>query len=266
MLKKAVIASAGVALLATVFFGRDAWSYLSTSAGWVKDSVKESVPIQFEIERARKMVKDLVPDIRTNMHVIAKEEVEVARLEKQIGDAEQRLASDRSGLMRLKEDVASGKSEYLYGGRNYTVQQVKLDMANRFERYKTGDATLASLREIHTARQKLEGMLAMKRQLEVDLENLDAGLKMVEAKQTVAEYNFDDSRLSRAKELISELRTRLDVAGKMIDAEGTFQDEIDLTESQAEDIVDEVTEYFDSPQVPENGPQIAADATTSAAR
>ena len=56
---------------------------------------------------------------------------------------------------------------YHYGGRSYTVQQVKVDLANRFERYKTHDATLASLRDIQTARrksldaarQKLEGML-----------------------------------------------------------------------------------------------------------
>lgn len=266
MWKKALVATGGAALLATLFFGRDAWSYISTSAGWVKDSVKDSVPIQFEIERARKMVKDLVPDIRANMHVIAKEEVEVARLEKQITEAEQKLLADKGNLMRLKDDVAANKPEYFYGGRCYTVQQVKLDMANRFERYKTSDATLASLREIHqarqksldAARQKLEGMLAMKRQLEVDLENLDAGLKMVEAKQTVAEYNFDDSRLSRAKELISDLRTRLEVAGKMVDAEGTFQDEINLSEAQSEDILGEVTEYFEAPR-----PQVAADTTAA---
>src|SRR5690606_39815140 len=67
-------------------------SYLGTSWGRMKSSVKDSVPVEFEIERARKMVKDLLPDIRHNMHVIAKEEVEVARLERQIADAEEKLA------------------------------------------------------------------------------------------------------------------------------------------------------------------------------
>ena len=55
-------------------------------------------------------------------------------------------------------------------------------------------------------------MLAAKRKLEVDVEHLEARLKMVEAAQTTSDYAFDDSRLSRVKELITDLRTRLDVA------------------------------------------------------
>jgi chromosome segregation ATPase len=180
MIKKGILAGVAAILLAGFFFGRDACSYMSTSAGWVKDSVKSSVPMEFEIERARTMIKGLVPDIQKNMHVIAKEEVEVERLEKQIAQAETKLNTDRASLLRLKSDLASNQDRYEYGGRAYTVSQVKLDLANRFERYKTGDATLASLREIHdarqksldAARQKLEGMLAAKRQLEVDVENL----------------------------------------------------------------------------------------------
>ena len=45
------------------------------------------MPIEFQIERARDMIKDLVPEIRKNMHVIAKEEVEVKRLDEQIADS-----------------------------------------------------------------------------------------------------------------------------------------------------------------------------------
>ena len=39
-----------------------------------------------------------------------------------------------------------------YAGRVYTAERVRMDLANRFERYQTGQATLNSLREIHTAR------------------------------------------------------------------------------------------------------------------
>jgi chromosome segregation ATPase len=252
MVKKSIIGGGIAILLATLLFGRDAWSYVSTSAGWVKDSVKSSVPMEFEIERARTMTKNLVPDIQRNMHVIAKEEVEVERLAKQIAQQEEKLTADRSNILRLKSDLASNRERFEYGARVYTVSQVKQDLGNRFERYKTADATLASLREIHearqksleAARQKLEGMLASKRTLEVDVENLEAKLKMVEAAQTTSEFNFDDSRLSRCKELISDLRTRLDVAAKMVNAKDSFQSEIPLNETVPTDIVEEVTEYF----------------------
>ena len=130
---------------------------------------------------------------------------------------------------------------------------MKLDLANRFERYQTNDATLESLREIHqartrsleAARRKLQGMLASKRQLEVDVENLEARLKMVEVAQTASEINVDDSRLGRAKELITDLRTRLDVAERIVNAEGHYRGEILMDDPRAENIVDHVTEYFE---------------------
>jgi len=253
MCRKLVYSGAAAAVLMLLFFGRDCASYVGTSYGWVKDSVRNSVPIDFEIDRARKMVKDLVPEIRRNMQVIAKEEVEVERLQKEIATAEARVTKEKQDVLRLKNDLASPRDSYEYAGHQYTIKQVKLDLANRFERLKTNDATLASLRDIHlartkgleAARAKLEGMLAAKRQLEVKCENLDARLKMVEVSQTASELNVDESRLGRAKELVAELRSRLQVAEKLVGSESTFQGEIQLDEAGTEDIVDQVAEYLD---------------------
>jgi predicted Zn-dependent peptidase len=67
---------------------------------------------------------------------------------------------------------------------------------------------------------------------------------MVAAAQTTSQYQFDDSQLGRVKQLIAGLKTRLDVAEKLANAETTFQGEIPLDTSTPENIVDEVTEYF----------------------
>lgn len=256
MVKKLLLGGAAATLVSLVLFGREAASYVCTSAGWVKDSVKNSVPIEFEIERARRMVRDLVPDIRKNMHVIAKEEVEVERLDKQIQEAETRLAKDRGDLLKLKDDLSTGKSHFQYAGHRYTADRVKVDLANRFERFKTKDATLASLKEMHSARErsleaarnKLTGMLDAKRKLEVDVEHLEARLKMVEAAQTSSDYKFDDSQLSRVKELVTDLRTRLTVAEKLVNAEGALGDEIPVAEQAPENLLEEVAEYFGEPR------------------
>jgi len=259
MIKRVIVGTGVALLLGLLFFGRDVFSYVRTSAGYVKDSVRETVPMEFQIERARHMIKGLVPEIRKNMHVIAKEEVEVEQLEKQIADATGKLAKDKEEVLRLRSDLATGKEAFTYASREYKASQVKIDLVNRFQRYKTSEATLASLEEIcgarqrslEAARQKLEGMLAEKRQLEVDVENLDARLQMVAAAQTTSDYNFDDSKLGRAKELIADLRTRLDVASKLVNAEDYFQDEIPLDEPAPENIVEQVSEYFE--EVPEVG-------------
>lgn len=257
MLRKLVLTIGGGMLLGTLCFGRDAASYVGTSFGWVKDTVKNAVPLDFEIDRARTLLKNLVPEIRTNMHLIAREEVEAQRLNQQIADLEARLDKERAEILRLKNDLASGEEKFRYAGRTYTVPQVKADLCNRFERFKTNEATAASLREMHAARlrsldgarHKLENMLAVKRQLEVDTEQLEARLKMVEAAQTTSTYNFDDSQLSRAKELITDLKTRLDVAERLVGAETKFNDQIPLDAPARDNIVDEIGEYFSGTKV-----------------
>jgi chromosome segregation ATPase len=252
MIKKLLIVGGIVAVVGLLLFGRGAASYLRTSAHRVSEAVSDAVPIEFQIDRARDMIKDLVPEIRKNMHVIAKEEVEVARLQEQIDQTKTRLDKEKEQLLKLKADLSSGKANFQYCGRSYTADQVKTDLSNRFERFKTGDATLASLQQIHgarqrsleAARQKLDGMMAAKRQLQVDVENLEARVQMLAAAQTTSNYQFDDSRLGQTKELIAGLRTRLDVAERLVNVETKFAGEIPVGEPAPENVVEEVTEYF----------------------
>jgi len=252
MIRKAVLIGGGTLLAGVFVFGPSAVSYVRTSAGYVTDTVQQSVPVEFQIDRARGMLKNLAPEVRKNMHVIAKEEVEVRRLEEQIDKSQERLGKDKEQLMRLKTDLASDKSVFNYAGRSYTAEQVRVDLANRFERFKTGDATLASLQKmcaarkasLGAARQKLEGMLAAKRQLTVEVENLEARLQMIEAAETTSNYQFDDSQLGRVKELVENLRTRLEVDERMVNSEGYFHGEIPLDKPDPENIVDQVAEYF----------------------
>jgi phage shock protein A len=114
---------------------------------------------------------------------------------------------------------------------------------------------LASLREIQTARrksldaarQKLEGMLEARRKLEVDVENLEAQFKVVEVAQTLSEHNIDDSQLGRVKDLIADVRARLNVAERMANTQVNFDGEIPVSTPQSnENIVDQVTEYFNA--------------------
>lgn len=267
MVKKLLIGGGVVFLLGTVLLGRDLVSYVRTSANYVQESVVDAVPMEFQIRRARKMIDDLLPEIRKNMHVIAREEVEIERLERQIAQAREQLEKEKSVVLRMKDDLASGKTMLVYSGREYTAQQVRVDLANRFERFKTNEATLANLEQIHqarlkslqAARDKMEGMLAAKRQLEVEVENLQARLQMVQAAQTTSAYQFDESALGRVKDLIADLKAKLDVAERLVQSQGLYQGEIPVEDPNQKDIVDEVTQYFEgSSAEPENASEEAA--------
>jgi chromosome segregation ATPase len=269
MIKKALVTVAGLTLLSVLFFGRDAASYVFTSVGWVKDTVRAQVPIEFEIERARRMVKSLEPDIRKNMHVIAQEEVEIERLDKEIAKTESTMTREKAEIMKLKDDLAKAQPVYHYANRTYPIEAVRVDLANRFERYKTHDATLASLHEIQSARrrsldaarQKLENMLVVGRQLEVDVENLEAQFKMVQVAETMSEHNIDDSQLGRVKDLIANIRTRLTVAERLANTP-VINGEIPVStpEGDGKGILDEVTEYFTADSKPTQVAEVPAPA------
>jgi hypothetical protein len=57
---------------------------------------------------------------------------------------------------------------------------------------------------------------------------------------------LDDSQLSRAKKLIGELNKQLDVAQKMLDADGKFTGliPVDTAAQVPEDLSNQIDEYF----------------------
>ena len=252
MLKKGLIAGSALVLLLGLFFGRDAVSYVKTSVGWVKNSVKDSVPVQFELERARKMIQDLDPEISQHKRQIAREELDLQKLAAQVQEDQQKLAKNWSEIETLKGDLSRGDSNFVYAGRTYTVKQVETDLTSRFNRYQTKEATLQKLgkildareRGLEAAQEKLKAMIAAKRQLEVEVENLEARLKMVEVAKASSEFNIDDSHLSRTRQLLSDIESRIEVDAQLVNADDLVLDEIPL-ETPAENvkILDRIADY-----------------------
>jgi len=253
MLKKSLLVGGAVVLLLSLFFGRDACSYLTTSSRWVQDTVTTNVPIDFQINRARDMIKALDPEIKQNMHLIAKEEVEIEKLAKQVDEQEAALTQSRQDILRLKKDLETGDTSFYYASHRYTADQVKSDLEGRFDRFKVNEATLdknqkiLSIRQqkLDSARQRLEEMLTAKRELEVQVENLEAELEMLKVAKTASDFNFDDSQLARTKELIEDIRTRIDVESKLMnEVETAGQIQLEDEAEDTTDITDRVSQYF----------------------
>ena len=255
MVKKSLMIGTAVALFLGLFFGRDAFSLVSTSVDGIQQSVKDSVPLELRLKQARNAIGDLDPEIERNMHLIAKEKIEVVRLEKQVGSCDDCLAQDEIDLQYLTDRLQEGSSQFDIAGRIYTISQVKTDLKNRFEHFKSSKAKTEKLHKVliarrnslQAARDKLEAMLAAKRQLEIDVENLEARMKMIEVAKTTSEFNFDDSQLSQTRQLLEDISTRLDVTEELLNTNLDLHDRIPLGTLEADgsiDIVEQVTTYF----------------------
>lgn len=87
-------------------------------------------------------------------------------------------------------------------------------------------------------------MLAAKNQLEVEIENLQARLTMVQVAQTASPVALDDGQLSHTRQLLDDIRTRIDVAEKMAANEAVLNGSIPLEDSASPDLLSEIADYF----------------------
>ena len=257
MIKKVLIGTAITAVLGTFVFGRSFFSYARTMGASVRDAVRSEVPLDFEVNRARRLVESLMPDIRKCMHVIAEQQVEVEHFTGEVDRKTGELARQKKSILALRADLKRGDGTYVYAGHSYTSDEVRHDLAQRFARYKVAAASLERDQKILTARksslraneEKLDKMMAARQELQVQVAQLEARLKTLQAAQTVSTLKFDDSRLTRAQKLIRRLNKQLDVEQRLLDSEGRFTGLIPVdapTEPGTEGVTDDIDNYFGS--------------------
>ena len=267
MIKKMILTGGALALLSSVTLGVPLFSYARCGVSWLQSSASDAMPLEWELKRARQMIVDLKPEIEVNAKRIAREKVEVTRLEKQLGDTSERLAKSQDDIERLSNDLRSENDYYSYGGRTYTSAQVKSDLGNRFKRFKTRRATAEKLEQMLSAREsslraaqeRMDAMLGAKRQLEVEVENLQARLGALRVAQTSSQLNLDDSQLARTRELLDEIATRIDVEEETMSVDAEYFGEIDLDEPNDEDLLNDISSYFNgSPTVSSESESLVA--------
>ena len=252
MLKKLVYGSLFAGLVAIGMVTTGVWSYVRTGVNVAGETVRDSVPIEWEIKRARQMIEDLKPEIAKNMQVVAKEEVRVQRLGEEIATKHNLLSKSREDILRLKDDLKSGAVKFVYAGRSYSQDQVRDDLSTRFKQFQVHEQTTNKLSQILTAREKnleaarrkLDEMLSAKRELEVEIENLQARMIMVQVAKTSNPISLDDSHLSGTRRLLDEIRTRIDVAERLAASEGDISGNIQLDTVNTSDVLKEIADYF----------------------
>lgn len=245
-LKKSLVGSAVVALLGTFVFGRDVVSYAYTGVNNVRNAVKSEVPMEFEVDRARTLVGQLVPEIRECMLLIAEQQVDVESRQLTLAEKEASLAKQKNTILTMQADLATGEPSFVYAGHSYTSDEVKQDLTKRFERYKAAESIVAADRKVLNARrqtltantQRLSDLNQAKMDLEVKVEQLQARVQTVNASENVSLLAFDDSSLAQASKLIDDLNKELDVKERMLDAEVKFADLIPVESVRPEESAD----------------------------
>ena len=275
MFRKFILGSVLTAVAGTMLFGTAAWSYFRTAAGEVQAAVKNEVPLEFQIKRAEDLVADLVPEVRKSLHVVAQEQVEIERLERSIDSRAGQLAEKQAAIRTMRSDLETDRTHFVYAGVNYSRAEVASDLAHRFDRFQIADETLdrdrarleTKKRTLASHRQQLDAMLDARKELELEIDRLQARLQSVRAAETVTELAIDDSALSQARTLIEELNNELDVRERLVEEQGTLigrDGEIPVeVDSVPVDLTDRIDAYFGNETKPSTQKLEMADAAAA---
>jgi hypothetical protein len=253
-LKRSIVAVVGVSVIGGMLFGKDMVSYVRSSAKSVQAVVKDAVPIDFELRRARDLLDQIIPEMHANIRLIAQEEVEVAGLKVDIARSEESNQQEKVRITKLRDALDRPQAQYCFAGKEYPRSYVKQDLANRFERFKEAEVVLAGKKRLlttrenalHASMQVLEQTRARKAILANKIESLASQYQLVKAAAVGSQVQMDDSKLAQTEKLISQIKKRLDVAERVLAHESQFVQEIPVDAVSEADLLTQVDEYFHS--------------------
>ncbi len=254
-LKTAIVGGVSALALGTLVLGTSWVSYVRTAKDEVAATIEEAVPIEFQLKRAKNMLeKELEPEIRKMKHAVAESQVEVEHLQAKLDEKAKEVRDRRVAIMDQREELATDKTTFLdVNNVSYTKTEFENDLGKRFERFRTFETTFkaemkvlnAKTQAVEANENKVAKLLAAREELKLQIDELEARVSALQAAETVAESEFDDSKLSNVKDLLDSLDAKVDVRERELALEGQNTDLIPLkTEESSKSVVDSVDAYF----------------------
>jgi DNA repair exonuclease SbcCD ATPase subunit len=230
MCKKIGIAALAVVAGLFILNNTRLGSYGATAWSKVKRTAKAQVPLEFEIERVRQLVAQLVPDMKQNLTKIAEEIVAVENMREEIAVTKTNLNKQKDSVRAMTDELKSGNERIVFNNRTYSRSRIAEKLAADLkscqrceEEVKVKEQMLENREKaLDTEREKLASMRQQKQELEVKISKLEADLKAVRLAQTKSNFAIDDSRLSQIKASLADIQNRLRVELKASELHGEF--------------------------------------------
>jgi len=252
--KKGVVGLGLGALALGLIFGPAAPSYVRTAFHKARHSVKGSVPVEFEIDRARQEIAALEPAIHSGVETLARALTEVEDLNREIASTREEMNKEGRALQALNEHRKSGDL-HLTNGVSYSAKELNNAMARRMDHYNVLKATLAQKqntlvllqKNVISAQEGLEALKAARQDLTARVEGAEARLNQIKAARAANRYTFDDSAIGQAKRTVSELEKKLEQMARVDELTEKYEgDGVTVTPDPTRDISREIEAEFGS--------------------
>jgi len=254
MIKWGVLSVAGLSIAGGLLFGRELSSYLTSSTRSVRSVVQDNVPVEFQLRRARDLVDDIIPEMQANVRLIAQQEIEIEALKKDVDQSERSLAEEKVKITKVRDCLNTQRASFTFNDHNYSRDQIKEDLARRFDTVKEAEVVLSGKRRLlenrerslTAATQMLDKARSQKAMLESQIAALDGQYSLVKAASTGANtgLSIDNSKLAQSQKLIEQIKKQLDVAERVLSHQSRFIDPIQIDGVSEKDLITQVDEYL----------------------
>lgn len=260
MLKKLGITALLVAAGIFVASKTKAGSYVEALWDKCKSKAITQVSMDFEIERIRKDIDRLIPDMRKNLNVLAVEMVAVENLRDEIAKIRCEVDKHKINLRAMNETAREATNKNItpvvFNGSSYSLTRLQERLASDLASCKRCEESVkhkeslleAKERAVDAAKEQLATIRAQKAELEVALAQLEAEIKTLRVAQAKSNIILDDSRLAQVKDSMNQLRNRLKVEVREAELVGAFVNETTVQEQRPvrsrEEVVRDVDSYL----------------------
>lgn len=212
-------------------FGTTATSYLDTAVFRIRNTAKNAVPVEFEIDRAKREVEKLTPAIHRHIEILARAEEDVKRLNVEIQEATVNLDHQKNEMIALRKQLDRGN--LIPASFGVKSKDVETALRNRLDSYERTErvliekkSTLASRQKVvEAARDHLTAIATQKKSLEARIEEIQARLAAIEATNAKQRYHFDGSALANAKKTVEDLDQRLNIIVRVSEMENQLEED-----------------------------------------
>jgi len=222
----------------------------------VHEGIEGAIPVEFEIKRAENLILQIDPQIESCKRDVARAEVEleelqgsVAQLQKCVGQEEKRL---QTGARLLGGET---NASFVLTGDAMTRRRVERDLQRTVDSFKNNQKILETKRSlisrqteaVEAAKQRLAAVRQEKEILADQVRSLRTQQHWIETMGASQQrFDLDASALSQAKEALTKVQKRLDIAQKMLENDMVVHDETDplSVAEPSRDVLHEIHSLF----------------------
>ena len=236
-----------------LIFGSDLTSMIRTSANSIRQSAREHVPVEFELDRAKDQINEILPDLQSQVRMIAEEEVAINQLEKEVTKDLAHLDNLERTIASLREKAIVQNVSLKTGEKQPDRRHLTKQLQSRFSHFKQAKLSIDSKQRLLEKRRQglaasvnlLQEMRLRQSELKLKVESLAAQHRLIKASKVESGTLVDGSQLSKADQLLGQIENRLDVAQRVMNYENDTMDIVAEEEPvDSQTVLAEIDQYF----------------------